>query len=165
MTLVQKAGIISKNERTVEIFLDIYKKSAKKTLIQLDAMRNINRLFDYIPYQSIIEPLYLEALQESNYNYRVAAIRGLRYSDDQKLKDSLKKYQNDPSKDVRFEADRIDTDPREKFDIDQLKNLLKIAKKRKKDGLMTKDQEKAFRRTEWAFKTIIWKNRIKKFFS
>jgi len=101
MQMLGKGGNAYGSREYIPLLLDVIYSRPKDTLTILAAMRNINQILDSFPYDSSINDYYLEALKESNYNYRVAALTGLWFSPDKELKNSLLKYENDPSEDVR----------------------------------------------------------------
>lgn len=71
------------------------------SLNNLYAMQAINHILPAVTFDDVIVGNYLEALKNANYNYRVAAINGLKYSNDQQLKQSLVYLKDDPAEQVR----------------------------------------------------------------
>jgi len=108
--LVKKIGKKEGNKDYVFDLLQIIDFN-NNTLTNLYAMRAINEILYKVKYDNRITDVYLKALELSNANYRVAALKGLRYANDEKLKQSLSYLKDDPSKQVQKVFTDFDTPP------------------------------------------------------
>ncbi len=106
LKVLQRVGKKEKNGEYINIFLNVIDFESNN-INNLDAMRAINYLLPYIEFNDNIVENYKKALENTNSNYRVAALKGLRYSKDENLKKSLLYLKDDPVKDVRKEAQRL----------------------------------------------------------
>lgn len=96
---IQAIHLLSKigQKSDIDLLVGIISKNFQNHPIDEEAMKAINLLIQRIPYPFQIEPCYLEALSNSRYSLRVAALQGLRYSPHFKFKKALAdKYKNDP---------------------------------------------------------------------
>ena len=118
LRIIQKIGT---HEKIKEYIPLLYSKidfddRRKNNLAFMSAINAI--LYDHnVEYNPIINEKYLKALKMSNSNYRVAAIKGLRFSRDQDLKDSLSYLKDDPSREVQLILNRGGMFPPKTFSI------------------------------------------------
>ncbi|MEM7380348.1 MAG: hypothetical protein AAF361_04025 [Bacteroidota bacterium] len=107
LNVLKRAGLKEADGSYIEIFIDKINFETQN-LNNLHAMRAINHILPAVAFNDAIVEKYLEALKISNNrNYRVAAVKGLRYSDDIELKKSLAYLKDDPSEEVRREVAKI----------------------------------------------------------
>jgi len=106
MRVLQKIGGQERNQNFIFLFLKVI-NFENNSIINLYAMRAINYMLPALKFQREIIPYYKKALESSNYNYRVEALRGLRFSQDNDLKFSLNYLKDDPSEDVRREVNNL----------------------------------------------------------
>ena len=108
----------------ISLFLNVI-NFENNSLNNLYAMSAINYMLPALRFQSEIIPYYKKALESTNYNYRVEALRGLRFSQDSKLKLSLNYLKDDPSEEVRREFNNLNKPADTVKESSLLTNLLK----------------------------------------
>lgn len=112
LRLLRKIGSEQKTTIYINHFLKIIALNPQDISLRIEAMRAINETLYYVPYQNQIEPTYLAALEESNYNYRVAALNGFRHSPNESFKKTLqRRFQEDPQQEVRSAANNLFPSP------------------------------------------------------
>ncbi len=82
--------------------VQLYEKSETRFHLRLSILEAFDRLFKKIPYDAVVEPICLAALENKNYNVRLASVVVLRNSDDPAVAHRLEKMSNDPEHAVRL---------------------------------------------------------------
>lgn len=106
LKILQKIGRLERKQNYISLFLNVI-NFENNSLNNLYAMSAINYMLPVLRFQNEIIPYYKKALESTNYNYRVEALRGFRFSQDSKLKLSLNYLKDDPSEEVRREFNNL----------------------------------------------------------
>ena len=123
----------------------------KGSLTNLYAMRAINEMLRTTDYDLRITKVYLKALDNSNYNYRIAALKGLKYANDDQLRQSLAYLKDDPAAEVRKAFEEFNQKPLNMGGLGIVKELYDIVttpEKRKIVGELLKIVAKGGREEE-----------------
>lgn len=126
MRVLQKIGRSEKQQSYINLFLNII-DFEKNSLNNLYAMRAINHMLPALKFDKKIIPYFKEALNSSNYNYRVEALKGFRYYEDNSFKRSLNYLKDDPSEEVRREVINLMKEPERVKKSSLMVNLLRFA--------------------------------------
>ena len=110
LKVIQKIGKLAKEQTYIGLLLDKINFEHDK-MTNLYLMWAINHILPVVKYDKRITESFLPALKNSNSNYRLAALNGLRYAKDKKFKASLAYLKDDPSKDVRRALKDLDEVP------------------------------------------------------
>lgn len=112
LILLRNIGCTQKTPKYIDHCLKIIAQNPQDVSLRCEAMRAINETLYHVPYQNQIEPIYLAALEESNYNFRAAALNGLRYSPNETFKRTLQtRFREDTEQEVRRAANNLFPSP------------------------------------------------------
>lgn len=126
LRVLQKIGKREKKQDYINLFLNVI-DFENNSLNNLYAMRAINHMLPALKFDRKIIPYFNEALKSNNYNYRVEALKGFRYCEDDSIKRSLNYLKDDPSEDVRREGDNLMKEPERVKKSSLVVNLLRFA--------------------------------------
>ena len=125
MKVLQKIGRNEKLQGYIDLFLNVI-DFENNSLNNLYAMRAINHMLPALKFDRKIIPYFKEALESNNYNYRVEALKGFRYCEDNSIKRSLNYLKDDPSDEVRREVNNLMKEPERVKESSLMVNLLRF---------------------------------------
>lgn len=111
--IIGKIGHAQKKEDYINLLLDLISRNTKNAPLVVEGMNAINAILPSIPYPFQIESFYLAILNDDHYQSSVAALKGLRFSPNKKLKNLLwLKYKDDRTNSVSNAAKDLLNVPR-----------------------------------------------------